>query len=112
MRHKYTVSRRPLRPVSPGSWAEMCVSNRYDAAAGQFHIHQKVRYELAAVAGQWAESFVLQAWTPDQIRALLEGAGLGDIRFYGTYGLEPFDRWSSDLLVVASREEPGPPALT
>lgn len=103
---------RPLRPISPGSWVEMCVTNRYDAAAGQFHIHQTVRYELAGDGGQWAESFVLQAWTPDQIRALLEGAGLGYIRFYGTYGLEPFDRWSSDLLVLANRGEPGPPALT
>jgi SAM-dependent methyltransferase len=94
---------RPLRPVSPGRWVEMRVANRYDAAAGQFHIHQSVCYELAGDSGQWAESFVLQAWTPDQIRALLEGGGLGDIRFYGNYALEPFDRWSSDLLVVASR---------
>jgi SAM-dependent methyltransferase len=103
---------KPLRPVPPDTWLEMHVANRYDAAAGQFQIQQTVRYELAGDRGEWAESFILHAWAPDQLRAFLEAAGLGDICFYGDYDLRPFDRWSSDLLVVAGREEPGPPALT
>jgi SAM-dependent methyltransferase len=102
---------RPLRPAPPGIWAEIRVANRYAAPAGQFHVRQVIHYELGRDRGQWPASFVLQAWTPDQIRTLLEAAGLGDVRFYGDYRLAPFDRWSSDLLVVARRQEPGPPAL-
>jgi len=101
----------PLRPAPPGTWVEMRVANRYDLAAGRFHVRQSVHYDLAGDRGQWAASFVLHAWTPDQLRALLAAAGLGDIRFYGDYGLGSFDRWSSDLLVVARRIGPGLPAL-
>jgi hypothetical protein len=32
----------------------------------------------------------------------LEASGFCDVRFFGSYDLEPFTRWSSDLLVVAS----------
>jgi SAM-dependent methyltransferase len=102
----------PLRPVPPGLWVEMRLANRYDRQEGRFHIRQTVHHERAGNRSQFTDSFVLQAWTPDQIRSLLEAAGWGDIRFYGDYRLAPFDRWSSDLLVVASRAESGLPALT
>jgi ubiquinone/menaquinone biosynthesis C-methylase UbiE len=103
---------RPLRRAPPGIWAEMRVANRYTAPAGQFHVRQVIHYELGRDRGQWPASFVLQAWTPDQIRTLLQAAGLGDVRFYGDYRLAHFDRWSSDLLVVARRLEPDPAACT
>lgn len=102
---------RPLRPAPPGFWAEMHIDNRYNATAGQFHVRQVIDYELGGTRGQWTASFTLYAWTPDQVHALLAAAGLGDIHFYGGYGLEPFDRWSADLLVVASRVEPDPATL-
>lgn len=93
----------PLRPVPPGLWLEMRMANHYDVVDGRFHIRQTVHYGRAGNHGQFTDSFVLRAWTPDQICRLLEAAGLGDIRFYGDYKLGPFDRWSSDLLVVANR---------
>jgi ubiquinone/menaquinone biosynthesis C-methylase UbiE len=102
----------PLRPVPPGLWAEMHLANRYDMLEGRFHIRQTIYHERAGNRSQFTDSFVLQAWMPDQFRCLLQAAGLGDIRFYGDYRLGPFDRWSADLLVVASRIEPGPLTLT
>jgi ubiquinone/menaquinone biosynthesis C-methylase UbiE len=93
----------PLRPTSPGVWLETCVVNRYDGVAGQLHIHQSTRFELGDDRGQWEASFVLHAWAPGQIHALLEETGFSDMRFYGSYTLEPFTRWSSDLLMVACR---------
>ena len=45
--------------------------------------------------------FALCVWKPDQIRAMLEEAGFGNVRTYGDYDLQEFDPWSSDLLVVA-----------
>jgi ubiquinone/menaquinone biosynthesis C-methylase UbiE len=92
-----------LRPTPAGVWVEMQAIHRYDARVGQLHIQQRTRYELGDDHGEMETSFVLSAWTPSQIGALLEGAGLGNIQCYGGYALEPFDRWSSDLLVMARR---------
>lgn len=95
----------PMRPAPPGARLETRVINRYEAGTGRFHIRQRIRYELGSDRDQWEESFVLQAWTPEQIGAQLERAGLGGVRFYGGYDLEPFERWSADLLVVARRPD-------
>lgn len=93
----------PLRPTPPGVVVEKTVSNRYDPEAGLFYIEQETRYEIDGQRGECAESFALRVWKPDEIQALLTGAGFGEVRLYGDYDLQPFDQWSSDLLVVADR---------
>ena len=90
----------PLRPP-PGVWVEKESHNHYDQEAGLFHIRQVARYEIDGEPGEYEVSFALRAWKPDQIRAMLEGAGLGKVRYHGGYDLGEFDPWSSDLLVVA-----------
>jgi SAM-dependent methyltransferase len=91
----------PFRPTPPGVWVEKALANRYEAKAGLFHIQQVTRYEIGGERGAFEESFALHVLTPDAVRALLKAAGFGTIRFYGGYDLTPFDRWSSDLVVVA-----------
>jgi SAM-dependent methyltransferase len=93
----------PLRPTPPGVVVEKSVANRYDPLAGLFHIEQETRYEIDGQRGETAESFALRVWQPDEIQALLAGAGFGEARLYGGYDLQPFDEWSSDLLVLADR---------
>lgn len=93
----------PLRPPPPGMEVEKQLSNRYDPQAGLFHITQETRYEIDSQRGECAESFALRVWQPDEIQALLTSAGFGEARIYGGYDLEPFDQWSSDLLVLADR---------
>ena len=51
--------------------------------------------------GEYEVDFALRVWEPDQICAMLEGAGFGRVQYYGGYDLGEFDPWSSDLLVVA-----------
>jgi SAM-dependent methyltransferase len=99
----------PLRPMPPGVVVEKSVSNRYDPQAGLFHIDQETHYEIGGQRGECAESFALRVWRPDEIQALLTGAGFGKARLYGGYDLQPFDQWSSDLLIVVDRpSEPLP----
>jgi SAM-dependent methyltransferase len=93
----------PLRPTPPGVVVEKSISNRYDPQAGLFHIDQETRYEIDGQPGECAESFALRAWTPEEIRARLAIAGFGEARTYGSYDLQPFDQWSSDLLILADR---------
>jgi SAM-dependent methyltransferase len=91
----------PFRPTPPGVWVEKTSANRYDSQAELFHIDQRTRYEIDGESGEFNESFALHVWQPGQVRELVGAAGFREIRFYGGYGLEPFERWSSDLLVVA-----------
>ena len=90
----------PLRPP-PGVWVEKESHNHYDQQAGLFHIRQVAQYEIDGERGEYEVDFALRVWKPDQIRALLEGAGFGRVRYYGGYDLGAFDAVSSDLLVVA-----------
>ncbi|MGD9047297.1 MAG: class I SAM-dependent methyltransferase [Anaerolineae bacterium] len=99
----------PLRPTPPGVVVEKSVANRYNPQAGLFHIEQETHYEIDGQHGECAESFALRVWRPDEIVALLTRAGFGEARLYGSYDLQPFDEWSSDLLVLAQRlSEPLP----
>jgi len=91
----------PLRPTPPGVWVERASTNYCDGEAGQFHIQQTTRYEIGSERGEFQEAFVLHVWAPDVVQAMLERAGFEPVRFYGGYSLERFDRWASDLLVVA-----------
>jgi SAM-dependent methyltransferase len=93
----------PLRPTPSGVEVEKSVYNRYDPGAGLFYIEQETRYEIDGRRGECAESFALRVWTPDEIQALLASAGFGEARLYGSYDLQPFDHWSSDLLVISDR---------
>ncbi len=93
----------PFRPTPPGVWVEKTSANRYDSQAGLFHIDQHTRYEIDGHSGEFQESFALHVWQPGKVRELMELAGFRDIRFYGDYNLEPFEHWSSDLLVVAEK---------
>ena len=90
----------PLRPP-PGVWVEKESHNHYDQETGLFHIRQLARYEIDGERGEYEVDFALRVWRPDQIRAMLEGAGFGNVTYYGGYDLGEFDPWSSDLLVVA-----------
>jgi SAM-dependent methyltransferase len=95
----------PFRPTPPGVSVEKVSSNRYDAAAGLFHIEQVTRFEIEGVRGEFEERFHLHVWPPERVRAMLGAAGFGNVQFYGDYQRGAFDTWSSDLLVVA--EVPG-----
>jgi glycine/sarcosine N-methyltransferase len=92
----------PFRPTPPGVSVERTSSNRYDANRGLFHIHQVTRYEIDGHVEEFEESFALHVWQAEEVRMMLDSAGFVDLRFYGGYDLTPFDRWSSDLLVLAS----------
>jgi SAM-dependent methyltransferase len=91
----------PFRPTPPGVQVAKIVTNRYDRAAGLFQVHQVTRFEIDGQAGAFEESFVLHVWLPEEVAAMLAAAGFGDVRFYGSYDLAAFDRWSADLLVLA-----------
>jgi ubiquinone/menaquinone biosynthesis C-methylase UbiE len=90
----------PLRPP-PGVWVEKESHNHYDQVAGLFHIRQVAHYEIDGEPGKYEVDFALRVWLPDQIRAMLEQAGFGNLTYYGGYDLGEFDPVSSDLLVVA-----------
>ena len=90
----------PLR-VPPGVWTEKLSHNHYDAAAGLFHIRQTAQYEIDGQRGEFEVDFALHVWGLDEVRTMLEEAGFGGVRTYGGYDLQAFDRWSSDLLVIA-----------
>jgi ubiquinone/menaquinone biosynthesis C-methylase UbiE len=90
----------PLRPP-PGTWVKRLCHNRYEPATGIFHIEQVTYVEIGGQEDEFAESFRLHAWFPGQVEAMLRAAGFGGVQIYGNYGLDPFDKWSADLLVVA-----------
>ena len=73
-----------------------------DQEAGLFYIRQVAYYEIDGQRGEYEVDFSLRVWLPDQIRAMLETAGFGNVTYYGGYDLGEFDPWSSDLLVVAA----------
>jgi SAM-dependent methyltransferase len=91
----------PFRPTPPDVRIERNVANRYEPEAKLFHIHQVTRYEIGDQRCECEESFALHVHQPDKVQAWLEAAGFHEVRFYGNYSLGAFDRWSSDLLVVA-----------
>ena len=90
----------PLR-AAPGVRVEKVSHNHYDRAAGLFQIRQVAQYEIDDERGEYEVDFALRVWEPDEIRAMLEEAGFGNVRYYGGYDLQSFDSVSSDLLVVA-----------
>jgi glycine/sarcosine N-methyltransferase len=92
----------PFRPTPPGISVVKTSLNHYDADQGLFHIDQVTRYEIDGQVGEFEESFALHVWQPGEIRTMLDRAGFVDLCFYGSYNLAPFDRWSPDLLVLAS----------
>jgi SAM-dependent methyltransferase len=97
----------PFRSTPPGLRVEKTSFNRYDREAGLFHIRQVTRYERDGQRDEFEEVFALRVREPDEVQALLGGAGFLDVAFYGDYDLAPFDKWSSDLIVLATRHAPG-----
>jgi SAM-dependent methyltransferase len=97
----------PFRSPPPGAWVEKRSSNRYDREAGLFHIGQVTRYEIDGKGGEFECSFALHVHQPAEVQALLGAAGFVDVQLYGDYDLKPFEQWSADLFVVASRGSPG-----
>jgi SAM-dependent methyltransferase len=92
----------PLRPTEPGVCLERVCSSRYGTRAGRFDIHQTTRLAgNGAETQQFEEVFALQVWEPQQIVEMLEASGFCEVRLFGGLDLEPFGRWSSDLLVLA-----------
>jgi ubiquinone/menaquinone biosynthesis C-methylase UbiE len=96
---------KPARSVPPGIWTEMHITHRYDSAAGLVQIRQVARFEVDDEYGEATECFALHVWEPGDCMELLAAAGFRRPRFYGDYDLTPFDRWSADLLVVATVSE-------
>jgi ubiquinone/menaquinone biosynthesis C-methylase UbiE len=94
----------PLRPTPPGVRTDRVCSSRYDREAAKFHIHQTTRLASnGEEARQLEESFSLHVWEPDQVVDMVAEAGFRNVRLYGGLDLAPFERYSSDLLVVAER---------
>jgi ubiquinone/menaquinone biosynthesis C-methylase UbiE len=92
----------PLRLPSPAMRLVRTVQNRHDAAAGLFRIRQVTLCEHACHRVEFEESFALHIRTPEKIGDWLQAAGYGGLRCFGSHGLEPFGRWSPDLLVLAT----------
>jgi ubiquinone/menaquinone biosynthesis C-methylase UbiE len=93
----------PFRPTPPGVMVSKVSSNRYDRESQLFHIHQVTRYELDGERDTFEVSFALRVRSAGEMRQMLEAAGFHDATYFGGYELEPFDKWSSDLLVVATK---------
>jgi hypothetical protein len=91
-----------LRPL-PGMRVERRIFTRHEPGAHLLHIRQVTMCESVGDSIQWEECFPLYVRGTGQMRTRLKSAGFGEIRFFGGQGLEPFDRWSSDLLVLARR---------
>jgi SAM-dependent methyltransferase len=91
----------PFRATPPGVWVERVTSNRYDSQTGLFHISQVTRCRIEGKTYRSRESFALHAWQPEEVVSMLAQGGFHDARLYGDYDLTPFDRWSSDLIVLA-----------
>ena len=94
----------PLRSPLRGESLERSVGMRHEPASGTVHIHQRTKYEKAQQRVEFEESFCLQLWSPEEIADKLDRAGFRDPIFLGGYGLEPFGKWSSDLLVLATKQ--------
>lgn len=92
----------PLRPPPPGVRVVKATCNHYNHQTRLFHIHQVTHCEIDGVCSEFGEAFALHVLHPDSAQRLLEAAGFCDVCFYGDYGLKAFDRWSADLLVVAT----------
>lgn len=101
----------PFRPAPPGVTVSKVSSNRYERESQLFHIRQVTRYEIDGERGTFEESFALRVRSAGEMRQMLEAAGFHDVTYFGGYDLEPFDRWSSDLLVVAIKPSQPPRRL-
>jgi SAM-dependent methyltransferase len=95
----------PARSIPQDTWAEMTIAHQYDPAAGLVHIRQVARFGIDGACSEATECFALHVWEPGDCRELLAEAGFRRPRFYGDYELSAFDRWSADLLVVATNHE-------
>ncbi len=101
----------PFRPTPPGVTVSKVSSNRYERESQLFHIRQVTRYEIDGERGTFEESFALRVRSAWEMRQMLEAAGFDDVAYFGSYDLEPFDQWSSDLLVVATKPSLRPKSL-
>jgi ubiquinone/menaquinone biosynthesis C-methylase UbiE len=101
----------PFRPTPPGVTVSRISSNRYERESQLFHIRQVTRYETGGEGRTFEEVFALRVRSPGEVRRMLEAAGFGDVRWFGDYDLEPFDQWSSDLLVLATKPSRSPKSL-
>ena len=95
----------PLRHPSAGTRLKRCVQTRYDPAAGMIHIDQKTFHLDEDGCSEFEESLCLYVQKPEDIATKLRAAGFCNLAFYGGYDLEPFGKWSPDLLVLATRQE-------
>jgi ubiquinone/menaquinone biosynthesis C-methylase UbiE len=96
----------PFRPTPPGVTVSKVSSNHYERESQLFHIRQVTRYEIDGERSTFEESFALRVRSAEEMQQMLEAAGFDDVTCFGGYDLEPFDRWSSDLLVVATKPSP------
>jgi len=101
----------PFRPLPPGVRLSKTSSNRYDRESRLFHIHQVTRYELDGERGTFEVSFALRTRSAEEMRQMLEAAGFHDVTYFGGYELQPFDLWSSDLHVIATKPSHPPESL-
>lgn len=95
----------PLRHPFPGIWLERRVHMRCDAAMGLVHIDQETRCQDGEGWNELKQSFCLRIREPEDIAEQLRTAGFYYLAFYGGYDLEPFGKWSPELLVLATRQE-------
>jgi ubiquinone/menaquinone biosynthesis C-methylase UbiE len=93
----------PFRPTHPGVAVSKVSSNRYDRESQLFHIRQVTRYEIDGERGTFEVSFALRVRSAEEMQQMLATAGFHDVTYFGGYDLEPFDQWSSDLLVIATK---------
>ena len=98
----------PFRSTPPGVTLSRVSHNRYERESQLFHIRQVTCYEIDGERDAFEESFALRVRSPAEVRQMLEAAGFHDVTCFGGYDLEPFDPWSSDLLVIATKP-PHPP---
>jgi hypothetical protein len=83
----------------------MNITHHYDPAAGLVQIRQVARFEIDGEGSEAEECFALHVWEPGDCEEMLSAAGFRRPRFYGDYELGVFDRWSADLLVVATNHD-------
>ncbi len=73
-------------------------------ASGRIQIRQMTLYEGGGRCIEFEESFLLHIREPEEIGRMLRASGFADLAFFGSHDLEPFGRWSPDLLVLATRQ--------
>lgn len=93
----------PFRPTQPGLSVEKTSYNHYDRAKNLFQIRQVTRVSTDAQEIEFEESFALRVWQPEEVKAMVEAAGFHHVDFFGDHQMSAFNRWSPDLLVVATK---------